>query len=290
MKVRTAIAFGAVLGVAACATTPPPPAPAPAVEAPAAPPPEPTPPPAPVLTGAEAKARAQTLIRQSYESLNEGDETKARADLQEAIKLDPDSKVAACLLRGINADPVSALGRESTSYTVRPGDTMGRIAQRALGDLCEFYLLSRYNQIKVPKQLAAGQVLRIPGKVALAPPDAGAARAAPEKAPEPAAPPPVVTPPTPAVAPPPVMAPAAAETAPAPEPAPMVKPAAASAPSTQALIDTYNRNAQAAFRRQDLKTAIAEWDKVLALDPSNELARVRRQEAIDLDRRIRQVK
>jgi len=245
--------------------------------------PEPTPPP-PVLTGAEAKARAQALIRQSYESLNEGDESRARADLQEAIKLDPDSKVAACLMRGITADPVATLGREATSYTVRPGETMGRIAQRALGDLCEFYLLARYNQIKVPKQLAAGQVLRIPGKTALAPPDAGAPRAAPE----PAAP--VATPPA---APPVPPAPAVAEPAPAPAPVPApaaAKPAATTPPKNQALIEAYHRSAQAAFRRQDLTTAIAEWDKVLALDPNNELARARSQEALDLDRRIRQMK
>jgi tetratricopeptide (TPR) repeat protein len=284
MKVRNALAFGAVIAVAGCASAPPPPpAPAPVVEAPA-PASEPAPPAAPVLTGPEAKARAQTLVRQSYEALNDGDEARARSDLQEAIKLDPDSKQAACLMKGITADPVTALGREATSYTVRPGETMGRIAQRALGDICEFYLLARYNQIKVPKQLAAGQVLRIPGRVTLAPPDAPSAKAGQEKAleavPTPAAPP--VAPPVPA----PVAEPVAPKEAPA-----AVKPVTATSPAkTQALIETYHRNAQAAFRRQDLTTAIAEWDKVLALDPNNELAKARRQEAIDLDRRIRQMK
>jgi CBS-domain-containing membrane protein len=50
------------------------------------------------------------------------------------------------------------------------------------------------------------------------------------------------------------------------------------------------RAAQAAFRRQDLATAIREWDQVLALDPANELARVKRQEAVELDRRAKQLK
>jgi tetratricopeptide (TPR) repeat protein len=284
MKVRNALAVGAVIAVAGCASAPPPPpAPAPVVEAPPAPAPEPAPPPAPVLTGAEAKARAQTLIRQSYDSLNEGDEARARADLQEAMKLDPDSKQAVCLMKGITADPVATLGRESTPYTVRPGETMGRIAQRALGDLCEFYLLARYNQIKVPKQLAAGQTLRIPGKVALAAPDAAPARPGADKAPEVAAP--AVLPP----AAPPVPAPAAEPVPPREAPA-AVKPVTTSPAKNQALIDTYQRNAQAAFRRQDLATAISEWDKVLALDPNNELAKARRQEAIELDRRIKQIK
>ena len=284
MKVRNALAVGAVIAVAGCASAPPPPpAPAPVVEVPAAPAPEPAPPPAPLLTGAEAKARAQTLIRQAYESLNDGDEARARADLQEAMKLDPDSKQAVCLMKGITADPTTTLGRESTSYTVRPGETMGRIAQRALGDICEFYLLARYNQIKVPKQLAAGQTLRIPGKVALAAPDAAPARPGQDKAPEVAAPAPM--PP----AAPPVPAPAAETAAPREAPA-AIKPVTTAPTKNQALIDTYQRNAQAAFRRQDLATAIAEWDKVLALDPNNELAKARRQEAIDLDRRIKQIK
>lgn len=51
-------------------------------------------------------------------------------------------------------------------------------------------------------------------------------------------------------------------------------------------IDRHHREAQTAFRRQDLATAIREWDQVLVLDPGNELARARRQEAIELDRRI----
>jgi hypothetical protein len=50
------------------------------------------------------------------------------------------------------------------------------------------------------------------------------------------------------------------------------------------------RAAQAAFRRQDLATAIREWDQVLALDPGNEFARVKRQEAVELDRRAKQLK
>jgi len=288
MKVRNALAVGAMIAVAGCASAPPPPpAPAPVVEAPPAPAPEPAPPPPPVLTGPEAKARAQTLIRQSYDSLNDGDEARARADLQEAIKLDPDSKQAACLMKGITADPVTTLGRESTPYTVRPGETMGRIAQRALGDLCEFYLLARYNQIKVPKQLAAGQTLRIPGKVALAAPDAAPARPGADKLPDVAAP--TTAPPATPPAAPPVPPPAAEPVPPREAPA-AVKPVTTSPAKNQALIDTYQRNAQAAFRRQDLATAIAEWDKVLALDPGNELAKARRQEALELDRRIKQIK
>ncbi len=213
-----------------------------------------------------AKAQALQLFKLSAESLNEGNEDAARRDIAEGQRLDPDSKYGQCLARGLSADPEKTLGRTSTKYTVRPNETLGRIAQRALGDSCEFYLLARYSGIRVPKQLAGGQVIRIPGRTPLAPPDSVKA--------EPLPPPPAEA------------APAAA--APVPDPAPS-KPAL-SPQALKAEIDRHHRDAQTAFRRQDLATAIREWDHVLALDPGNDLARARRQEAIELDRRIRQVK
>ena len=262
--------------LAACASAPAP-APDAATTAPSTPPPtvapvEPRAPERPHLTGQAARARVQQLTRQILESLNEGEEERARTDLDEARLLEPENKTLNCLQRGITADPVATLGRDSTAYTVQGGETLGRIAQRALGDTCEFYLLARYNQIRVPKQVAVGQVLRIPGKVALGAPEAGTAR---RPAPEPVAP-------AAAAAPPPA-SPAVIEAA--------TKPAS-STPSTNVKteIDRHHRAAQAAFRRQDLATAIKEWGRVLELDPNNELARVRRQEAIDLERRLKQVK
>jgi LysM repeat protein len=215
----------------------------------------------PLLTGPAAKAEAQKILRQAFELLNNGDEDKAKAELDYAHQIDADNKQVTCLLRGINADPVATLGRDSTSYTVRPGDSLGRIAQRALGDVCEFYILARYNQIRVPRQLAAGQVIRIPGKVALAPETASA--------------------PAPAAAP--VVEPAAA-------PKPEVADEGAKEAAKRALVDKHHRTAQAAFRRQDLKTAIREWGRVLEIDPDNDLAKARRQEAMDLQRRIDKLK
>jgi len=262
--------------VAGCQTAPPPeppkPAPQPVMPAPEPEPVKPAPPPEPVGPPPgtpAARQAAQQLLRTAAESLNDGNEDKARGEITEALRLDPDSKLGACLNKGITADPEQALGKQSMPYTVRPGETLGRIAQRALGDQCEFYLLARYNKIRVPKQLAGGQVIRTPGRVALAGPEA-APPAKPEALPPAAKP----------EAPPP-----AAET-----PAPPPKPAAPTAQEIRAQIDRHLRNAQAAFRRQDLTTAIAEWDKVLALDPNNDLARARRQEAIDLDRRLKQLK
>lgn len=222
--------------------------------------PEPKEPVRPLLTGAAAKAEVQKILRQVFEWLNDGDEIKAKPELEYAHKLEADNRQVNCLLRGISADPVATLGRDSTSYTVRSGDSLGKIAQLALGDVCEFYMLARYNQIRVPKQLAAGQIIRIPGKVALVPEK--------ERAPVPVA--------TPQQA----AEPAAA--------AP--KPVEANDSVKRKLVDQHHRTAQAAFRRQDLKTAISEWGKVLEIDPENDLAKARREEALDLQRRINKLK
>ncbi|MCK7513606.1 MAG: LysM peptidoglycan-binding domain-containing protein [Desulfobacterales bacterium] len=76
----------------------------------------------------------------------------------------------------MTADPVATLGSESFNCTIRAGDTLSRIAGRFLGDIYQFHILARYNDIAFPKQVHVGQVIKVPGK---APP--------PSAAPEPAA-------------------------------------------------------------------------------------------------------
>lgn len=238
----------------------------------AKPPPEPPKPETPALTGPAARAEAQRLVRHAFELLDQGEEAQAKTDVEQALALEPDNRVAACLLKGITADPQQSLGAPSTPYTVRPGETLARIAQRALGDTCEFYILARYNQIRVPRQLPAGQVIRIPGTRVLAGPEP----AAPAK---PAAP----------VAKPAAPAPAEQSAAINPAPATPPKPPGPD-PQIRAQVERHHRAAFAAFRRQDLATAIREWDRVLEIDPANDLARARRQEALELNRKLREMK
>lgn len=230
--------------------------------------PAPSPPSEPKVEGpapgsAAAKSQAQVLLKQAAEQLNEGNEDVAREEIAQALTLDPGNKTGVCLQRGLTADPVATLGRDSTSYTVRSGDTLGSIAQRALGESCEFYLLARYNLIRVPSRLNVGQVLRIPGKVPLTAPER---TAKPGETPAPASDP---------AAPPSHFG---------------SQRGAMKAAEVKALIERHQRNAIAAFRKQDLATSIKEWDRVLELDPGNDLARARRQEAIELQRRLNQVK
>jgi len=300
------------LALAACQTpAPPPPPPEPVVTAP----PPPPPPPEPVPPTPAEQALAQKTAMQSIELLEAGQEDQARAELQRALQLDPANKLANNLMKQITADPVALLGRESFAYTVQSSDTLSRIAGRFMGDIYAFYILARYNDIRVPRQVAGGQVLRIPGK-----PPAGPLYPRPSARPDPKA---TATPPA---APPTTVAAAPAPAAPpSPPPVPELSPGekamragdaheragrldkaleeyrraeAADQPGATARIEALRKkqiaratlSARTAFAKQDLAGAIRGWDTVLQLDPDNELAKLERQKAVTLKAKADQLK
>lgn len=237
------------------------PAPAPAA-------PEPAVPEGPVLNSPQA---IQRVLSSAVENLEFGREEAAVEELQRVLQADPNQRLALSLMRQIKEDPQAMLGRESFAYQVRPGESLSAIAGRFMRDVFMFYGLARYNDIKVPRQLAGGQTIRVPGK---APPPGALAAPAPTATPVPA---PAPAPQAPAPAP----APAAA-TPPPPAPA---APAPA-AESRAAQVTRLQREARTAFAKQDLVGAIAAWDKVLAIDPDNRNAQLERQRASDLCRRL----
>lgn len=308
MKNRIVILWCAAAGVLASCAPMPAPAPRPENGSAGAPAEEPAPikhepaplPPAPLAAPLSAQ-QAQKAIAAAAGYLDLGQEEPAKAELQRILAGEPNHKTAQSMMRQITADPVSLLGRESFAYTVKPNESMSSIAQRFLGDRFAFYALARYNNIAVPKQLASGQTLRIPGK---APP--------PEAAPAPA---PV------AVAPPPPPPPAAPAPPPPPPPPPERTPgelAMASAQSAEKLGDLeramaeytragslaqpgadskaaqlrkqlaqrYTLEARTANAKQDLDGAIRAWDKVLRVDPANSTAKLERQRAQDLKEKL----
>jgi tetratricopeptide (TPR) repeat protein len=258
---------------------------------------------APVTAASQQQATKLAMAAASL--LESGHEEQAKAELQRALAGDPNNKLALNLMRQISIDPVAALGRESFSYVVRPNDSMSAIAGRFLGDIYSFYILARYNGIAVPKLVAGGQVLRIPGK---APPPSAArepartetATALPPPAPPPA---PVVVAPAPPPEPTPgeraMRAAEAAERGGDLERALAEYRKAATLDQAGAepkidqlrkqLVLRYSLNARTAFARQDLDGAIRAWDRVLAVDPGNDTAKLERQRAVALREKVKKL-
>ena len=249
--------------------------------------------PAPTIDPAIARPQAQKLALEAVDQLQNGDEPAARATLDRAIALDPANDLAKKLQEQIRADAQKELGPVFFRYTVQRDDTLSKLAQQYLGDRFRFYLLAKYNDITNPARLAAGQVIKLPGK-----------------GPLPSTTPPVAeTPPAPAKPEPPVAKPrddvadmlaragelekggnlegayAAYNEVLQRSPS---HPDATKRRDTirTGLVRTYDREATQAFQRQNLDLAIEKWDRVLEIDPSNRKARLERDRAADLRKRM----
>ncbi|MEO8344665.1 MAG: LysM peptidoglycan-binding domain-containing protein [Betaproteobacteria bacterium] len=297
----SALVLTAAAILAGCATPPPAAdsaaAAAPARPAPTAPVAAPVVAPVPELSPAQAKAQAQRLALDAVDQLQNGDEAAARLTLDKATALDPTNDLAKKLHDQIKADAQKELGPVFFRYTVQRDDSLSKLAQQYLGDRFRFYILAKYNDMASPNILAAGQVIKIPGRA-------------------------------PATPPPPVMAPSAApvaETA-APAAAPEPKPrddvadllqkgkdleaaknlegayaayseAARKTPvnaeavrrrdaSRMALLRSLDREGTQAFQRQNLDLAISKWDRILEIDPSNQKARLERERSLELKKKM----
>jgi tetratricopeptide (TPR) repeat protein len=262
-----------------------------------APPPQPA---APELTPAQAKAQAQKHAIEAVDMLQNGDEANARLTLEKALALDAGNDLARKLMDQIKADPEKELGTVFFRYTVQRDESLSKIAQTYLGDRFRFYILARYNDIANPSRLAAGQVIKIPGKAPAAAPATARPAAKPADAVEAA---PKTT---------------AAEAEPAAEKEverllqkgreqqrsgnlagayATFSEAVRSDPGNrdavvqrdaarQALVRRYERDATQAFQRQNLDLAIKNWDAILELEPTNQKARLERERAVDLKKRM----
>jgi len=257
--------------------------------------------PVPELSPAAARAQAQKLALEAVDQLQNGDEAAARVTLERAAATDPANELARKLTDQIHADAQRELGSVYFRYTVQKDDTLSKLAQQFLGDRFRFYVLAKYNDITNPSRLAAGQVIRIPGR---APPPATATP--PAEAGVPAASPPAL----------PQARSAEPEAKPGDDVADTLKkiadleqggnleaayiayadlaqryPANAEAAqrrdaSRAALLRKLDRDATTAFQRQNLDLAIAKWDHILEIDPGNKKARLERERAIDLKRKL----
>ena len=203
--------------------------------------------PAAALTEATAR-QALDAIRQM---LDLGQEEAATARLDRLLASNQGGKAALTLQRSMREDPITVHGRESFAYNVVAGDTLAAIAQRFLNDRDQFWSLARYNGVKVPRLLIAGQTLRVPGRQ----------RAEP----------------TPAAALP--VVPAARAIA-------LVAVGDDEADAARAErerkdgVDRSLRLARLAIARRDTCTALAAWDQVLRVEPYNREAVQQREKTL----------
>ena len=304
---RSAAALLTVAFLAVACQQVPPPAPAPAPAPPPAPEPvapHEAPPPAPVVVPYPA-AQIPKALTNVLTLLDTGNEEQARGELQRILAGDPANAKAKHLMAQITGDPAAMLGRESFPYTVRASDSMSSLAGRFLGDISSFYILARYNGIAVPRQLSAGQTLRIPGKAPPpAPPSSKTEPPPPPVAAPDAAPAPAPAPPPPPAAPSPgakaMQAGQAAESRGDLDGAYVAyqQAAAANEPGAAAKADAVRKrlvqknslSARTAFAKQDLDGAIRGWESVLAIDPDNETAKLERQRALTLKAKVDSLK
>jgi len=235
-------------------------------------------PPGPKPESPEAKLQSQKLAQDALDLLQKGEESTAQEGLERALWLDPNNELARKLIAQIRTDANKELGATSFAYTVQPEDTLSKLAQRFLNDRYRFYILAKYNDMRVPNKLATGQTIRIPGTE----PKTAAVSKSPMR---------TIEQPGKYV-----------ESPKAIEPPKSVKehePSSPSQPSVaaesesskqQATIQRYLREAEIAYRRQDLNTAIQKWDQVLRLSPNNQQAKLKRENAIRLKENIEKIK
>jgi Tfp pilus assembly protein PilF len=203
-------------------------------------------------TPMDASARA-ALLQHALDLLQNGDAKSADVALHVYLKDVPDSKAAAYLIAQIEKPLSDLFPADSFTIKLSRNDSLSSLAKTYLGDSLSFYGLARYNDIPVPGKISEGQTIRIPRTAvslqALARITAAAAAAPPASS-------------IPAVSTP--------------------SKSAKTADTSRKLADLYYERGLVAFQHQDLNTAIADWDKVLAIDPNHKDAQLSRAQAVRL--------
>jgi tetratricopeptide (TPR) repeat protein len=187
------------------------------------------------------------------------------------------------------------VGRIERNGLVQRDARSGLVAVLELIDRIRFYILAKYNDMASPNKLAAGQVIKIPGRAPATPPAAAAPAAPVSDA---------------------VAKPAEPEAKPRDDVADLLQKgkdleasgnlegayaaysdAAKKTPvnaeavrrrdaSKAALVRSLDREGTQAFQRQNLDLAITKWDRILELDPNNQKAKLERERCLDLKKKM----
>lgn len=102
--------------------------------------------------------------------LDHGDVERARVELNELLRQEPDNRHAQTLLQSMTADPRQLYGSESYAHQLVGKENLVDVAREYMGDLYQFYGLARFNNIAQPSSVTPGQTIMIPGRLRVAPP------------------------------------------------------------------------------------------------------------------------
>lgn len=256
----------------------------------AAPAPEPQPPaesapaaPAAPAYEAQPGLSPQQRFREVLSLLEAGKAGPARVELLAYLDAQPDSQVAGELLRQLDTPIEDYFPETYREIELASGETLSTLARDYLGSVYQFHALARYNGIAQPGRIRAGQRVRIPltprAQEVFAALDDPAALTAGSAATT--------------LQPTPTEAEVEASMMPAVELQP-VRTSGAMPLEVRTLLppgdpEALHRQALSAYRAQDLERAIALWDRVLAIDPDYQNARLYRTQAIELQNRLRRL-
>jgi nucleoid-associated protein YgaU len=107
---------------------------------------------------------AREHVQNAINLLQTGEEQRAAAELDAALRKDPDNRIGRNLMGQVQADPATYFTqKDSFAYTVQPGESLSIIAKKFLDDPLKFHILAKYNEITDPSRLTPGQTIKIPG-------------------------------------------------------------------------------------------------------------------------------
>ncbi|MEM9398168.1 MAG: hypothetical protein AAF991_11850 [Pseudomonadota bacterium] len=241
-------------------------------------------------------------IRRALELLEVGDEATARAELEAYQKAVPSSQVARDLLAQIDQSAAEYFPSDFQEVFLKSGQSLSNVAQTYLGSAYKFYALAKYNDIRQPRRVVPGQIIKVPltdtameafDKEGVSNEESIVdSRSVAEQlesdeslkeelesvADVPLDEQPEETP----------IAPAVAESIEENDPVPTlpVEEAAAALTMQAKQVQAMHREAISAYRAQDLDRAIELWDEVLELDPEHEGAQIYREQAMTLKSRL----
>ncbi len=127
-----------------------------------------------------AERTSDEHIKEAIKYLHKGDESKARLELESAVRQEPSNMTAINLLVQVNTPPEKYFTqKESFAYKIKKGESLSTVAKKFLDEPLKFYILAKYNGIDDPRKLKSGHTIRIPGKQKLS------AKPKPKKKPKP---------------------------------------------------------------------------------------------------------